>query len=73
VLFGGAVLTVGFTFFFATESLRAQTLMTGALTALIFSGMLIIVAIDHPFAGSVKVMPEALSAVLNDLGSASSH
>ena len=25
VLFGGAVLTVGFTFFFATESLRAQT------------------------------------------------
>jgi hypothetical protein len=73
VLFGGAVLTVGFTFFFATESLRAQILMTGALTALIFSGMLIIVAIDHPFAGSVKVMPEALSAVLNDLGSASSH
>lgn len=61
VLFGGAVLTVGFTFFFATESLRAQTLMTGALTALIFSGMLIIVAIDHPFAGSVKVTPEALS------------
>jgi hypothetical protein len=29
------------------------------------------VAIDHPFAGSVKVTPEALSAVLHDLGSAS--
>lgn len=73
VLFGGAVLTVGFSFFFAAESLRAQTLMTGALTALIFSGLLIIVAIDHPFAGSVKVTPEALAAVLHDLGSGSPH
>lgn len=71
VLFAGAVITVGFTFFFATENLRAQTLMTGALCGLIFSGLLIIVAIDHPFAGSVKVTPEALSAVLHDLGSAS--
>lgn len=71
VLFGGAILTVGFSFFFATESLPAQTVMTGALTALIFSGLLIIVAIDHPFAGSVKVTPEALSAVLHELGEAS--
>jgi hypothetical protein len=29
VLFGGAFLTVGFTFFFGAESLRAQSLMTG--------------------------------------------
>jgi hypothetical protein len=70
-LFAGAVLTVGFSFFFATESLRAQTLMTGALTALIFSGLLVIVTIDRPFAGSVKVTPEALLAVLHELGSAS--
>ena len=65
-LFGGAVLTVGFTLFFGTENLRAQTLMTGALTALIFSGLLVIISIDHPFAGPVKVEPEALSAVLGD-------
>jgi hypothetical protein len=70
VLFGGAVLTIGFSFFFATESLRAQALMTGALTALIFSGLLIIVAIDRPFAGTVKVAPEPLAAVLHQLGSA---
>jgi Protein of unknown function (DUF4239) len=69
VLFGGAIVTVGFTFFFATDNLRAQSIMTGALTALIFSGLLIIVAIDRPFAGSVKVTPEALSAVLRDFGS----
>jgi hypothetical protein len=70
VLFGGAIVTVGFTFFFATDNLRAQTLMTGALTALIFSGLLVIVIIDRPFAGTVKVTPEALSLVLHDFSSA---
>ena len=43
--------------------------MTGALTALIFSGLLVIVVIDRPFAGTVKVSPEALSAALHDFGS----
>jgi hypothetical protein len=28
----------------------------------------VIIAIDHPFAGSVKVQPEALVAVLEDFG-----
>lgn len=66
VLFGGAVITIGFTFFFGTENLRAQELMTGALSVLIFAGLFTIVAIDHPFAGTVKVGPEALAAVLAD-------
>ena len=68
VLFGGAVITVGFTFFFGTENLRAQTTMAGAVALLIFSGLLVIVAIDHPFAGLAKVEPEALLLVLEDLG-----
>jgi Protein of unknown function (DUF4239) len=68
VLFGGAFITIGFTFFFGTANLRAQTLMTGALSALIFSALLVIIAIDHPFAGSVKVDTEPLAAVLMDFG-----
>jgi hypothetical protein len=40
--------------------------MTGALSILIFSGILIIIAIDHPFAGSVKVGPEAMTMLLED-------
>jgi hypothetical protein len=68
VLFGGACITIGFTFFFGTANLRAQTAMTGALTLLIFSGLLVIIAIDHPFAGSVKVTPEPLVSVLADIG-----
>jgi hypothetical protein len=71
VLFSGATLTVGFTFFFGTTNLRAQSMMTGILSILIFSGLLTIIAIDQPFAGSVKVGPEALAAVLQDFGGAS--
>jgi len=66
VLFAGALLTIAFTFFFGSQNLRAQTLMTGALSALICAGLLVIVAIDHPFAGAVKVEPEALESVLAD-------
>jgi hypothetical protein len=68
VLFGGAILTIGFTLFFGTENLGAQTVMTGALTLLISSGLLVIVTVDHPFAGTVRVTPEALTAVMDDLG-----
>ena len=66
VLFGGAVLTVIFTFFFGTRNLRAQTIMTALLSILIFSELFIIVAIDRPFSGTVKVEPTALANVLAD-------
>lgn len=63
VLFGGAIVTIGFTFFFGAENLRAQMVMTGVLAALIFGELLIVIAIDHPFAGTIKVGPEPLYAV----------
>lgn len=66
VLCSGAVLTVGFTLFFGSENVRIQALMTGILAFLIFSGLLVISAIDYPFAGSVKVQPEGLLEVLED-------
>ena len=68
VLFGGAVLTIGFTLFFGTENLRAHVVMTGILSLLIFAGLLVIVATDHPYAGPVRVQPEALLAVLEEFG-----
>jgi hypothetical protein len=70
VLFGGAVLTIVFTFFFGTRSLPAQTLMTGLLAFLIFSELLTIVAIDRPFSGIVKVAPHPLTDVLADFKAA---
>jgi Protein of unknown function (DUF4239) len=71
VLFGGAVVTIVFTFFFGTKNLRAQTAMTVLLSLLIFSELLIIIAVDYPFTGPVKVEPTALARVLAEFGPAS--
>ncbi len=68
VLLVGAFVTIGFTFFFGTANLRAQALMTGGLAFLMFSGLLIVIAIDRPFAGTVKLGPEPLVEVLRDFG-----
>jgi Protein of unknown function (DUF4239) len=68
ILFGGAVVTLGFTFFFGAESLRAQTLMTALLAVLMLSELFIIVAIDRPFTGTVRVEPSALAEVLQEFG-----
>jgi hypothetical protein len=69
VLLGGAVVTIAFTFFFGMESLPAQTVMTALLASLIFSELLVVVAIDRPFTGSVRVHPNALADVLAEVES----
>lgn len=66
VLSVGAVVTVGFTFFFGTPSLRAQGLMTALLAVTIFMGLLVIVSINGPFTGDVSVSPEPLRQVQAD-------
>ena len=68
VLFWGAAITIGFTFFFGTQSLLAQSLMTGLLSVVIFSGLFIVVVIDRPFSGAVTVKPDALAKVLAEFG-----
>ncbi len=70
VLFGGAVVTIVFTFFFGTKNLWAQTAMTMLLSVLIFSEVLIIVAVDRPFTGPIQVEPTSLARVLVDFDSA---
>jgi uncharacterized protein DUF4239 len=69
VLLGGAAVTIAFTFFFGMESLTAQTVMTALLALLIFSELLVVIVIDRPFTGAVKVPPTALVEVLADLES----
>jgi hypothetical protein len=68
VLFWGAAVTIGFTFFFGTQNLLAQSFMTGLLSVVIFSGLLIVVLIDRPFSGAVTVTPDALAKVLAEFG-----
>jgi Na+/proline symporter len=70
VLLLGAVLTIGFTFFFGTHNVIVQSLMTGILAALIFSAILVIIVIDRPFTGAVVVSQEPIRQVLEDFKSA---
>jgi hypothetical protein len=69
VLFLGAALTISFTFFFGTENLIAQSLMTGILAAIILSAVLVVIALDRPYTGAVTVSKEPIRAVLEDIGS----
>jgi hypothetical protein len=71
VLFGGAILTISFTFFFGTKNLWAQTAMTALLSLLIFSELWIVIAVDYPFTGPIKVEPTALARVLAEFGPSS--
>jgi hypothetical protein len=68
VLCCGAVMTIGFTFFFGTENLRAQMTMTGILSVIVFMGLLVILSFDHPFTGPVHVDAEPLRIVMEDFG-----
>jgi hypothetical protein len=65
VLFVGAVVTLTFTFFFGTRSVRAQSLMSGMLALVTFMGLFVVVEIDHPFTGPVKVDPQAMQLALD--------
>jgi Na+/melibiose symporter-like transporter len=66
VLFTGAALTVAFTFFFGTQNLAAQVMMTGILSVIVFMGLFVIVSIDHPFTGPVHIDSAPLEMVLKD-------
>lgn len=68
VLVFGAILTVAFTFFFGTENLSAQVMMTGILSTIVFMGLLVIISINYPFAGPVHIDSEPLSRVLAEFG-----
>ncbi|QGM96272.1 DUF4239 domain-containing protein [Methylocystis parvus] len=62
----GALLTVGFTYFFGLENVRSQVTMTGGLSTIVFLGLFVIVSYDHPFTGEVSVEPHPIKAVFED-------
>ena len=68
VLVGGAVVTISFTFFFGTQDLAAQVLMTAMLALVMFMGLFVVVCIEHPFTGPVRVTPEPLLLALEGFG-----
>jgi len=59
VMIVGAIITIGFSFLFGMENLWAQSFMVASLAGIITLVLLLIVALDHPYAGIITVTPEA--------------
>src|SRR5438477_7748141 len=64
VLLVGGVITVAYTYLFATKNIRAQYLMITALTVTISWILLLIYILDHPFTGASKVSAKPLSEAM---------
>ncbi len=72
LVFGGIV-TIGFTYFFGSPNLWAQSLQVAVLAAMMSMTLLLIAKMDYPFAGDVRVQPDAFIAAaekMRDLGGA---
>ena len=63
VLLGGAAVTIGFSFLFATKNTAAQVVMTACLAATIGLLLFSILAMNHPFAGITRLEPHAFHQV----------
>jgi hypothetical protein len=64
LLLGGALVTIGFTYFFGIENAWAHAAMIAALAFVIAGTLFVIVQVNHPFAGAVSVSTEAMQQVL---------
>jgi hypothetical protein len=67
VLIVGAGVTLGYPAFFGASNVVAQTLMTAALAALVALSLLLAVAFDYPFTGSVKISPLPFDQALEQM------
>ncbi len=64
ILVLGAVITVGFTFFFGLENLKMQMFMTSLLTIYLTFMLYLVFSLDRAFEGTVHVTPKAFEETL---------
>ena len=64
VLLSGGVINLGYTYLFGVKSLTVHLIITMALTAMTTLLLLVILILDHPFAGSFRVESEPFVQVL---------
>ncbi len=67
VLIAGAVITVGFTYFFGLANVRAQGLMVTALAAMIGLTLFLIFSLDLPFSGDLAVHPNSMKHTVTEI------
>jgi hypothetical protein len=66
VLIAGAVISIGFTYFFGVADPRAQVTMVAALASLIGLVLFLVLALDLPFSGDVGASPEAIQQAIGE-------
>jgi hypothetical protein len=64
VLIVGGCITISFTFFFGSDNIILQLIMTTLLSALIGLLLFTILAMDYPYSGDLSVKPDALIQIL---------
>ena len=65
VLLMGGLITVSYTYFFGMKNIKAQYLMTAALTVTITMILVLIYILDHPFTGPNRVSIEPLRQAMD--------
>jgi hypothetical protein len=69
VLIFGSIVIVGFAFFFGTKHVTSQVVMAGMLSAIMFTSLFVIININYPFTGGLRVSMEPLQYTLDMLSS----
>jgi hypothetical protein len=64
VLLVGGAITVSYAFFFGMNNIKAQDMITAALTVTITMILFLIYVLDHPFTGTSKISAEPLKQVM---------
>jgi hypothetical protein len=67
VLIMGAIITVGFTYFFGVSHLAAHAMMVAALSAIIGIALFLAVSLDLPYSGDLGIKPTALQHTIAEL------
>jgi hypothetical protein len=66
----GAIITIGFTYFFGLPRFGPQLLMVAALSAIIGVTLFVVMSLDLPYTGDVAVKPDAMRQTIVDFGHA---
>jgi hypothetical protein len=64
----GAIVTVGFTYFFGMESARLQITMTAGLTLVVAMMFVLIIELDFPFRGDTRVRSDMWTDIRTEMG-----
>jgi hypothetical protein len=67
VLLAGGVITIGFTYFFGVSHFASHVLMVAALASMIALTIYLVLSLDLPFSGDLRVSPHAMEQALREL------